>query len=62
MTDEIKTTTVAELGPFRYRPACSAPACNQHGPLQDCSRLERRHKPRVEELRAARAKITANRS
>jgi hypothetical protein len=29
MTDEVKTTATAESGPFRYRPACSAPDCDQ---------------------------------
>ena len=29
MTDEVKTTTTADCGPFRYRPGCSAPACDQ---------------------------------
>jgi hypothetical protein len=29
MTDEVKTAIMAECGPFRYRPGCSASACGQ---------------------------------
>jgi hypothetical protein len=29
MIDEVKTAIMAECGPFRYRPGCSAPACDQ---------------------------------
>ena len=43
---------MGDSGSFRYRPGCSAPACERPAScVQDRGGLERRHEPGAKELR-----------